>query len=547
MSKGRNKNKSKRTLTSLPKGIPQKANKNNPFDYKQTSRRVKHEVLNRRIGNSNKTKAVARTSALAQAIERRRDGLRASIERKKKVNSFVDRRIGEKPSSEMTQEQIAIARIVKERVSRSKKHSRYNLDDSEGGSGNGLQSLGGLTHKGKEIDEDYTGKGYEEDLVSDDDDYYDDKGTLDRVDTEMHFGGGKFDRSQNQNPYGHSSKSLNLGDVYRSRKEEMDDMIKRKKIEKAERQQSKEDQVEKFEGMDESFKELAGLLDFRDKDEEYKKTAEKRKAGTLSKDELEMEDWNKEMKSYLFERKVKATDRTKTPDEIAKEEAERLQEFETKRLARMNGDFEDDDLSDISDDEDKASKSKKKRKKQKKGDDELDSDNEAGDDENNVGMQFTADGIVYYDKKTGKTVKNPDEKEDSEVEDEDSDDSESDNDEIGDSGDEASAMSDDDDDDVVVTEYKVGMKVTARYSVAEQLQWGEENWFKGKIEKVGRDKKGNKVYDVAFDDGDFETEIKPEYIRPVEKTKEEKKAEKEQKSERTNLVKKKKKATKIAQ
>ena len=30
-----------------------------------------------------------------------------------------------------------------------------------------------------------------------------------------------------------------------------------------------------------------------------------------------MADWDKEMKTYLFERRVTATDRTKTPEEIA--------------------------------------------------------------------------------------------------------------------------------------------------------------------------------------------------------------------------------------
>lgn len=48
--------------------------------------------------------------------------------------------------------------------------------------------------------------------------------------------------------------------------------------------------------MDESFAELAGLLQFRDKEEERVKRAEARKKGTLSEDDKEMDAWDKEMK-----------------------------------------------------------------------------------------------------------------------------------------------------------------------------------------------------------------------------------------------------------
>lgn len=117
----------------------------------------------------------------------------------------------------------------------------------------------------------------------------------------MHFGGGTFTKKQQSNPYGRSDpSSLSLGDVYRSRKEELDDMIKRKKLQKLEKQKSKEEQVEKFEALDESFKELASLLQFRDKDREYKETRERKQQGLLTEDEKEMDAWDKEMKVSLM-------------------------------------------------------------------------------------------------------------------------------------------------------------------------------------------------------------------------------------------------------
>ena len=107
----------------------------------------------------------------------------------------------------------------------------------------------------------------------------------------MHFGGGT---KQNNNPYGNRTNSLS--DVYQSRKEEMDEMIKRKKILKLEKQKSKEQQVETFEALDENFKELASLLTFRDKEQEYKRNKERKQKGLLTQEEKEMDAWDKEMK-----------------------------------------------------------------------------------------------------------------------------------------------------------------------------------------------------------------------------------------------------------
>jgi len=119
----------------------------------------------------------------------------------------------------------------------------------------------------------------------------------------LHFGGGKFDKS---NPttdgyYGAASgnggtTSRDMGDAYRSRKQELEERILHKKLLKAEKMKRKEDQVETFETMDESFAELAGLLDFRDKERERVEKSEKRKKGMLDADEMEMDAWDKEMK-----------------------------------------------------------------------------------------------------------------------------------------------------------------------------------------------------------------------------------------------------------
>jgi nucleolar protein 14 len=216
----------------------------------------------------------------------------------------------------------------------------------------------------------------------------------------------------------------------------------------------------------------------------------------------------------LFERKVKATDRTKTPEEIAKEEAERLHELETRRLARMNGDFDQDDFSDISESKSSTRKMKKKKKKKRKtrNPDELDN---SDDEEKGKGMdvRFTADGLVYVDE-DGNAVKKVGNKDESDNSDSDvsseehaSSDSESDDDETGHQ-----------DSNAVLA---VGSRVQGNYRVKEQ--YGKQaSWYDGVVTKVNKQADGSVTYDVTYDDGDFEDDMEPENVRPVEKTSDEK-------------------------
>ena len=52
--------------------------------------------------------------------------------------------------------------------------------------------------------------------------------------------------------------------------------------------------------MDESFGDLAKLLQFRDKEQERVEKYEKKKKGELSPDDVEMDAWDKEMKVCLL-------------------------------------------------------------------------------------------------------------------------------------------------------------------------------------------------------------------------------------------------------
>ena len=66
--------------------------------------------------------------------------------------------------------------------------------------------------------------------------------------------------------------------------------------------------VEMFDELDDNFKELASMLNFRDKETVRKDYFAAKKAGTLSQTDKEMDDWDKEMKvSILYSMISKAT------------------------------------------------------------------------------------------------------------------------------------------------------------------------------------------------------------------------------------------------
>jgi len=619
------------SMSSLPKGLPIRPNKRlrggdnhaqtsststssttNPFEQFRATK-SKFPVHNRKSSsssnnnnnNNNNSSSNQKTSKLAKAIEKRRDAIRESRIRSKKAGGFLDRRIGEatnhnnqelaylEEEAKRRKERAMMARVIRERARRSSRLSKFDLandnDDVNGGGAGGgdVDRMMMITHKGKPIDESYEFRNRPEDVILSDDDEDYEKRQLDRADTEMHFGGRSLvnnnnrrgGRSSDMDVYGpggtnstNEQGQRSLKDIYGNRKGEFDDFIMRKKWEKAEKARSKEEQVETFEGMDDQFREIANLLNFRDKEKERKEQIDARNAGTLPKAEAEMEDWDKEVKSYLFERKVKATDRTKTPEEKAKEEAERLQELESKRLARMNGDFDDDDLSDIESEEEDTKKNKYVRKKEKnqrelakqkkmnkkiRSQEDLSSSSEDDDDDDeNDGtrnmrkkdVRFTADGLVYVDKHgkvlgkvaddqhssghDGSDVDNQDESDEEEEEtgsdesDKDSEDSyssssEDKKDNLGLSDDEASRDgSDSDSDEPHDTSiiHAVGARIKGRYKADEQYM-GMASWYNGKVVRVTKDKAGNVLYDVEYDDGDCEEGMRPENVKPLKSNK----------------------------
>lgn len=486
MAKNSRNSKRVNRIGSLPKGLPirtaaksldgnnsKKRGRNgdaaattnsNPFEGK-ANKRLKHEVLNRSVpGSKRNPSSITLAKAFQMRQKRASDILNLGTATKVHdgSSSFKDHRIGaaDGVSSQqyLSKEEAILRRLVKERVLRSKRASKFDLTSDN----NMDEQQQQLTHRGQTIDESFFTT-TNNDAASDEDEFY--EATLSRADTELHFGGpgGNTKRSNNNaksiNPYGPAADgTTTMAEIHRSRKSELEEIIARSKLLKAEKARQKDEQVNTFETMDENFSELAELLAWnqQQKKDDLPHSNNRKSTGNESKillqehqpiitnddyggeertknaydDNKEMDEWNKQVKEFLFTRKVMATDRTKTPEEIATEEAERLQKLERRRLARMNGDFEaDDDLSDIDvssseedddDDDDKrgggnkivkrCSQRGKSSNRKKPGmtntkrsilrnPDELDDDaSDDNDPDKSIQARFTADGLIYIDK-----------------------------------------------------------------------------------------------------------------------------------------------------
>lgn len=166
--------------------------------------------------------------------------------------------------------------------------------------------------------------------------------------------------------------------------------------------------------------------------------------------------------------------------------------------------------------------------------DNSDDDSDDDDDKNELKAKFTADGLVYVNKK-GEIVKKlgQDEEDDNE------DTNENGNASNDSSDDESKSVSDEISNNHGLL--KVGARVQGNYRVTEQFQ-EKGHWYNGVISKVNVAANGSITYNVDYDDGDFEEDMEPEHVRPVPKTVDELQAEDKKEGEEVALKRKRQKA-----
>ena len=156
----------------------------------------------------------------------------------------------------------------------------------------------------------------------------------------------------------------------KSRAEIMKEVVTKSKLHKHERQQAKEDDDELRMNLDKDLPSvLAALRAHPDKSEPPRVTAEvSRQDAPVNPDRAELiagksrevvdREYDSLVRQLQLDKRAKPTDRTKTEEEKAQEEADRLKDLEQKRMKRMKGEPESDSgLSDQEGDESDANHS----------------------------------------------------------------------------------------------------------------------------------------------------------------------------------------------
>ncbi|EEB08498.1 U3 snoRNP protein Nop14 [Schizosaccharomyces japonicus yFS275] len=265
----------------------------NRFDRQYT--RQKFEIINKKTKGTEGRPGISR--GVGEEIRKRTIG--EKLKRKNRTGAIVDRRFGEN-NPLLTPEEKMLQRFSLEQK-RQLASSELTLADEEV-----------LTHGSRPLSELET---LDDHARSDDD--MDMDGEIVR---RAHFGG--FDEDEEEDEGGERKKTKH---------EVMQEIIAKSKRYKAERQAEKEQLEEEREKLDEEMDDIQSLLSNYAR--ETRKSAGKEVKLEPTKEDVRYDAFVREM---VFDRRARPSERTKTEEEIAQAEADRLRELEEQRLQRMH-------------------------------------------------------------------------------------------------------------------------------------------------------------------------------------------------------------------
>lgn len=310
----------------------------NPFQFKTNARGPKFAVT---TDKPEPKKGIVGRPGMAKALgeERRKETLLVEMQRRNRIGGIFDRRFGEGDPS-LTPEAAAAQRFALEKQKAHKKTSMFDLEDDD-------EPV--LTHGGKSFEFDEDGE-----LKDDFNEEFSDSGS-DMSDLEEH-NRKRLKRLRDQveaNEAGDDKEP----ERKKSKKEVMEEVIAKSKLHKYERQAAKEDDEDLRLKLDKETADIRSLL----MGQRIKKNGETPLDGTkddnktaavagLDRDAFE-KDYDLAVRKMIQDKRAKPTMRTKTDEEVAEKEAERLRELEEKRLKRMRG----EEVSDSEEDEESES------------------------------------------------------------------------------------------------------------------------------------------------------------------------------------------------
>jgi nucleolar protein 14 len=315
----------------------------NPFEMRQASRPAKFESASLQPAKTGRYKDILHRPGVTKSAgeQMRRATLLPELNRRNKTGGLVDRRIGEGDIG-MTPEERATERYAMEKQ-RKKGGSMFDLEgsDDEGGFG--------LTHGGKKI-QDLATDDFKDDVSGGSDD--DSDGELMRKKRR------RSDVDDDEEQYGADMEEKPQEPERKKTKNEvMQEVIAKSKQYKYERQKVAEEDEDIREKIDKEMSEMLALLSGHKpptKAQLLEKAEAKAGAAGINPDRQLLIDsmdrvqadkeYDIRMRQYAQDTRAKPSDRTKTAEEKAAAEAERLRKLEEKRAKRMNGE-------DVSDDE----------------------------------------------------------------------------------------------------------------------------------------------------------------------------------------------------
>ncbi|KAI8940085.1 hypothetical protein NX059_003803 [Plenodomus lindquistii] len=308
----------------------------NPFEFKHLARPKKFDYVSTQPENGVK-KILGRPGVTKSAGEEtRRKTLLPEMNRKNKVGGILDRRIGENDPT-MSLEDRMMARFEREQ----QRKRGGNVFDLEDGGDDEVM----LTHDGQSLR-------FDDDIGEED---YDAASVSGSSDGEDGFLKKKRRRDDVDGEDGEAAPEEEQPERKKSKAEVMKEVMAKSKLHKYERQAQKEDDEELRELLDKDLNDtLAALRGHINKKPEPEKPKDDgdntfginadRAALLAGTSQFEKDrEYDKRVRQLLQDERAKPTERTKTEEEKAKEEADRLKKAEEKRMKRMRGEPTSDD------------------------------------------------------------------------------------------------------------------------------------------------------------------------------------------------------------
>ena len=242
------------------------------------------------------------------------------MHQRNKVGGIVDRRFGENDPT-MDPEERMLQRFTKEKQRRLKNGAVFNLEDD--------YEEGELTHFGKALS-----------LGNDRIDGKNDSGS-DHSPSESNTNSRKRKRLFGLDS-GDDDEQPGTDDRPKSRKDILHEVISKSKLHKYERQQAKEEDEDEREALDKELPQLLAIMKGRqvisnteappkDPNEQPSSGTKAGSSDLLSKNQA----YDKQLREMALDRRSRPTDKTKTEEEKAQEEASRLHSMNADRLRRM--------------------------------------------------------------------------------------------------------------------------------------------------------------------------------------------------------------------